>query len=97
VARATRSPCKSGTGNNAARGRGSLRAARRPAHRRDGHRRCAMALQQTGKLSRIDLKLRQGVNRDAFKAELQQDLQRQYPGRFRVWANDENQNSRNEG
>ena len=37
-----------------------------------------------GQLSRVDLKLRDGVNRDAFKAQLEQDLQRAYPGRFRV-------------
>ena len=51
-----------------------------------------------GQLSRIDLKLRDGVNRDAFKARLEQDLQREYPGRFRVnQPNDQEQNSRNEG
>nr|WP_315396539.1 FtsX-like permease family protein [uncultured Duganella sp.] len=51
-----------------------------------------------GQLSRIDLKLRDGVNRDAFKAQLERELQRDYPGRFRVnQPNDEEQNSRNEG
>jgi putative ABC transport system permease protein len=51
-----------------------------------------------GQLSRIDLKLRDGVNRDAFKARLAQDLERDYPGRFRVnQPNDEEQNSRNQG
>jgi putative ABC transport system permease protein len=51
-----------------------------------------------GQLSRVDLKLRSGVNRDAFKAQLEQELQRDYPGRFRVnQPNDEEQNSRNEG
>ncbi|NGZ84715.1 ABC transporter permease [Duganella sp. SAP-35] len=51
-----------------------------------------------GKLSRIDIKLRDGVNRDAFKAQLEQQLQRDYPGRFRVnQPNDEEQNSSNEG
>jgi putative ABC transport system permease protein len=51
-----------------------------------------------GQLSRVDLKLRDGVNRDAFKAQLEQDLQREYPGRFRVnQPNDQEQNSRNEG
>ncbi|MES2347333.1 MAG: FtsX-like permease family protein [Pseudomonadota bacterium] len=51
-----------------------------------------------GQLSRVDLKLRSGVNRDAFKAQLEQQLQRDYPGRFRVnQPNDEEQNSRNEG
>jgi putative ABC transport system permease protein len=54
--------------------------------------------EKLGKLSRIDLKLRDGVNRETFKAQLQQDLQRQYPGRFRVnQPNDEEQNNRNEG
>jgi putative ABC transport system permease protein len=54
--------------------------------------------EKLGQLSRIDLKLRDGVNRETFKAQLQQDLQRQYPGRFRVnQPNDEEQNSRNEG
>ena len=49
-----------------------------------------------GKLSRIDLKLRQGVNRDAFQADLARTLEAQYPGRFQVGQpNDENQNSRN--
>ncbi|MBG6222999.1 MULTISPECIES: FtsX-like permease family protein [unclassified Janthinobacterium] len=49
-----------------------------------------------GKLSRIDLKLRQGVNRDAFQAALSSALETQYPGRFQVGQpNDENQNSRN--
>jgi putative ABC transport system permease protein len=51
-----------------------------------------------GQLSRVDLKLRSGVNREAFKAQLEQQLQRDYPGRFRVnQPNDEEQNSRNEG
>ncbi|MET0323518.1 MAG: FtsX-like permease family protein [Duganella sp.] len=51
-----------------------------------------------GQLSRVDLKLRDGVNRDVFKAQLQQRLQRDYPGRFLVsQPNDDNQNSRNEG
>jgi putative ABC transport system permease protein len=54
--------------------------------------------EKLGQLSRIDLKLRDGVNRDVFKTQLQQDLQRQYPGRFRVnQPNDEEQNNRNEG
>jgi putative ABC transport system permease protein len=54
--------------------------------------------EKLGQLSRIDIKLRDGVNRDAFKAQLEQQLQREYPGRFRVnQPNDEEQNSRNEG
>jgi putative ABC transport system permease protein len=51
-----------------------------------------------GQLSRIDLKLRDGVNRDAFKSQLARDLERDYPGRFHVnQPNDEEQNGRNEG
>lgn len=51
-----------------------------------------------GKLSRVDLKLRDGVNRDAFRTALQQRLGREYPGRFLVnQPNDHEQNSRNEG
>jgi putative ABC transport system permease protein len=51
-----------------------------------------------GQLSRIDLKLRDGVNRDAFKAQLEQELQRAYPDRFSVnQPNDQEQDSRNEG
>ncbi|SHN43927.1 putative ABC transport system permease protein [Duganella sacchari] len=54
--------------------------------------------EKLGQLSRIDLKLRDGINRDSFKAQLEQDLQRQYPGRFLVnQPNDQEQNSRNEG
>jgi putative ABC transport system permease protein len=37
-----------------------------------------------GKLSRIDLKLRAGVNRAAFKAALAQQLERQFPGQLLV-------------
>jgi putative ABC transport system permease protein len=37
-----------------------------------------------GKLSRIDLKLRAGVNRAAFKAALAQQLQQQFPGQVLV-------------
>ncbi|WP_432383653.1 ABC transporter permease [Duganella sp. P38] len=54
--------------------------------------------EKLGKLSRIDLKLRDGINREAFKAQLEKDLQSQYPGRFRInQPNDQEQNSRNEG
>jgi putative ABC transport system permease protein len=49
-----------------------------------------------GKLSRVDLKLREGVSREAFRATLAADLQRDFPGRFRVGQpNDEDQESRN--
>jgi putative ABC transport system permease protein len=50
-----------------------------------------------GQLSRVDLKLRDGVNREAFKAQLEKDLQARYPGRFRVnQPNDDEQNKSNE-
>jgi putative ABC transport system permease protein len=49
-----------------------------------------------GKLSRIDLKLRDGVDRAAFERALAAELEQAYPGRFRVAApNDANQESRN--
>jgi putative ABC transport system permease protein len=49
-----------------------------------------------GKLSRIDLKLRDGVNRAAFERTLAADLERIHPGRFRVGQpNDAQQESRN--
>lgn len=48
-----------------------------------------------GQLSRIDLKLRNGVNRDAFQRSLAARLEREFPGRFLVGRpNDENQESR---
>jgi putative ABC transport system permease protein len=49
-----------------------------------------------GRLSRIDVKLRDGVDREAFKRTLAADLERQFPGRFRVGhPNDSEQDSRN--
>jgi putative ABC transport system permease protein len=54
--------------------------------------------EKLGQLSRIDLKLRDGVNRQVFQEQLAKDLQRLYPGRFRInQPNDQEQNSRNEG
>jgi putative ABC transport system permease protein len=51
---------------------------------------------QVGKLSRIDLKLRDGVDRAAFERNLRAELERDYPGRFLVARpNDANQESRN--
>ncbi|TWI69338.1 putative ABC transport system permease protein [Pseudoduganella lurida] len=51
---------------------------------------------RVGKLSRVDLKLRDGVDRNAFQAALAQELARDYPGRFQVGRpNDANQESRN--
>ncbi|MRV74681.1 FtsX-like permease family protein [Duganella sp. FT92W] len=50
-----------------------------------------------GKLTRIDLKLRDGVARATFKEALARDLERAYPGRFHVGSpNDDDQNSRND-
>jgi putative ABC transport system permease protein len=88
-----------GTGKLALRVAGSLPAARA------GQRIAIMDIgaaqwrfEKLGQLSRIDLKLRDGINREAFKARLEADLQRDYPGRFLVnQPNDEEQNSRNEG
>ncbi len=52
---------------------------------------------RVGRLTRIDLKLRDGVDRAAFKAALARDLDRSHPGRFHVSSpNDEDQNSRND-
>jgi len=51
---------------------------------------------QVGKLSRIDLKLRDGVDRARFERELAAELEQAYPGRFLVARpNDANQESRN--
>ena len=88
---------RSGTGSVTLRVAGSLQRARA------GQRIAVMDIgaaqwcfNKLGKLSRIDLKLRQGVNRDAFQADLARALEAQYPGRFRVGQpNDDNQNSRN--
>ncbi|CDG82878.1 FtsX-like permease family protein [Janthinobacterium agaricidamnosum] len=52
---------------------------------------------QLGKLSRIDLKLQDGINRDAFQARLASELERDFPGRFQVsQPNDQNQERRND-
>jgi putative ABC transport system permease protein len=49
-----------------------------------------------GKLSRVDLKLRDGVDRAAFARTLASDLDRAYPGRFAVSRPDDaNEESRN--
>jgi putative ABC transport system permease protein len=51
---------------------------------------------QLGKLTRIDLKLRDGVDRAAFERSLALELERDFPGRFTVAApNDPDQESRN--
>ena len=50
-----------------------------------------------GRLSRIDLKLRDGIDRDAFQASLAGELERDFPGRFVLGQpNDAKQNSRND-
>jgi putative ABC transport system permease protein len=51
---------------------------------------------QLGKLSRVDLKLRDGVDRAAFERGLAAELEKDFPGRFTVAApNDARQESRN--
>lgn len=52
--------------------------------------------QRLGRLSRVDLKLRDGVDRGAFERALEAQLGRDFPGRFRVGQpNDADQESRN--
>lgn len=52
--------------------------------------------QRLGRLSRVDLKLRDGVDRGAFERTLAARLEREFPGRFRVGQpNDAEQESRN--
>ncbi len=52
--------------------------------------------QRLGKLSRVDLKLRDGVDRGGFERSLAARLEREFPGRFRVGQpNDAEQESRN--
>ena len=51
---------------------------------------------KTGRLSRIDLKLREGVDRNAFQRALAAELEHDFPGRFQVGQpNDPDQDSRN--
>ena len=48
-----------------------------------------------GQLSRVDLKLQEGVDRGRFEAELKHELEASYPGRFQVaQPNDPDQDSR---
>jgi len=50
---------------------------------------------QIGKLSRIDLKLREGVDRDGFERALARELESEFPGRFQVaQPNDDSADSR---
>ena len=80
-----------------------LRVAVTMQHARSGQRLAVMdigALQwrfaRLGKLSRVDLKLRDGVDRAAFVRTLAATLERDYPGRFTVGQpNDSDQDSRN--
>jgi len=52
---------------------------------------------QLGRLTRVDLKLRDGVDRAAFERALAAELERDFPGRFRVARpNDGDQESRND-
>ena len=52
--------------------------------------------QRLGKLSRVDLKLREGVDRNAFERSLAARLEHDFPGRFRIGQpNDAEQESRN--
>jgi len=52
--------------------------------------------QRLGKLSRVDLKLRDGVDRNAFERSLAGRLEHDFPGRFRIGQpNDAGQESRN--
>ncbi|MDB5746526.1 MAG: multidrug transporter substrate-binding protein, partial [Massilia sp.] len=81
----------------------SLRVAGPVARARPGQRFGVMdigALQwrfgQLGRLSRVDLKLQGGVNRAGFEQQLGADLERRFPGRFRIQQpNDSDQESRN--
>lgn len=51
-----------------------------------------------GKLSRVDLKLRGGVDRNGFQQTLTRTLEQRFPGRFLVGQpNDDDQESRNNG
>ncbi len=51
--------------------------------------------ERLGVLSRVDLKLREGVDRNRFEADLRAELAAQYPGRFQVaQPNDPDQDSR---
>ncbi|VXB68752.1 FtsX-like permease family protein [Massilia sp. 9I] len=80
-----------------------LRVAGQVARARAGQRIAVMdigamqwRLKQLGKLSRVDLKLRDGVDRGAFQRALSTELERDYPGRFTVrQPNDSDQEERN--
>ncbi len=83
----------------------SLRVAGTLAQARPGQRLAVMDIgaaqwrfHQLGKLSRVDLKLRGGVDRGGFERELARTLERDFPGRFMVGQpNDQDQESRSNG
>ncbi|MDQ1921253.1 FtsX-like permease family protein [Massilia pseudoviolaceinigra] len=53
---------------------------------------------KVGTLSRIDLRLRDGVDRAGFQGDLARELEREFPGRFNVGQpNDDDAESRNQG
>jgi putative ABC transport system permease protein len=87
---------RSGTGNVTLRVAGTLpraRAGQRIAMMDIGAAQWRFA--RLGQLTRVDLKLRSGVDRAAFQRTLAQELERDYPGRFQVGqANDGDQESR---
>jgi putative ABC transport system permease protein len=80
----------------------SLRVAGATAGARPGQRIAVMDIgalqwrfQRLGQLSRVDLKLRDGVDRAAYQARLARELERAAPGRYTVGQpNDANQESR---
>jgi putative ABC transport system permease protein len=80
-----------------------LRVAGQVARARAGQRIAVMDIgamqwrfQQLGRLSRVDLKLRDGVDRAAFQRTLAEELERSHPGRFTVrQPNDSDQEARN--
>ncbi|SHG96211.1 FtsX-like permease family protein [Massilia sp. CF038] len=83
----------------------SLRVAGSVPQARPGQRIAAMDIAaaqyhfaRIGQLSRVDLKLRAGVSRDAFEQSLARELERDFPGRFVVLQpSDGKQESRNSG
>ncbi|ATQ77380.1 multidrug ABC transporter substrate-binding protein [Massilia violaceinigra] len=53
---------------------------------------------KVGTLSRIDLRLRDGIDRAGFQRDLARELEREFPGRFNVGQpNDDDAESRNQG
>jgi putative ABC transport system permease protein len=88
---------RAGTGDIALRVAGGLQRAR--AGQRIGVMDLGAAqwrFGRLGQLSRIDLKLREGIDRNLFEAALARDLERDFPGVFLVsQPGDEDQSSRN--